>query len=524
MGYKVVLTCDRTMASNYHGLSFLGFSACLPQGTLPDWLYYRLFTPSAKADKRGALIRAYAGLRKIEASLLEQGFHRDEVIVAHPDHLSKVIDEETKIVSICSIDPLGIGPATSTFTELWGGEGRMKVQLKKLVNHKNIKKYKPTLVSGGPGSWQFAIKPEDREELGIKHVIVGEGEKVVPPLFRNIINGETDIPTVTEGVPVSAEEIPDCVGGTVTGLVEVTRGCARSCAFCVPTLRKVRSRPVERIINEAMVNVESGTNGALLHGEDILLYKSDGLKVNSDAVIDLFSKVSQAPGINWVGASHASLSSVASAPEAVEGIAKVLDLGTKEHPVAYFQVGIETASPKLIERHMKGKVYPFKPSEWPDTIVKGMEICHNNNIICSGTIILGLPGEEPEDLQLTLDTIHRLDPYTSIVVPLLFTPMETTRLEYAEGITKEGLTELHHQVITACWEHNLKKLPMIWSHYGRNAHPAVKLAINAMMKLGTPIVRKRLHKHAEKNGVQLDSFQAARELIHIRAREEALPA
>ncbi len=505
MGYPIVLTCDRTMASNYHGLSFLGFSACLPQGTLPDWLYYRLFTPTAKVDKRGGLIKAYAGLRKIEAALLEAGFDRDDIIVAHPDHLHKVISEKTKIVSICSIDPLGIGPATSTFTELWGGEGRMKVQLRKLTSHKAIQKHKPTVVAGGPGAWQLAIKEDDRKELGVDHVLLGEGETLVPQVFRQIMDGTPPTKTVLEGEPVSADDIPDIVGGTVTGLVEITRGCARSCAFCVPTLRKVRSRSVDRVIAEAKVNIEAGTNGALLHGEDVLLYKSDGLKVNSEAVVDLFRQVRQTDGINWVGASHASLSSIASAPEAVEGIREVLKLGTKRHPVTYFQVGIETASPKLIERHMKGKVYPFKPHQWPDTIVEGMRIAHENHIICSGTIILGLPGEEQEDLQLTLDTIRRLKPYTSMVVPLLFTPMETTRLEYAKGIYKNDLTPLHHELIMACWEHNLNKLPTIWNHYGRNANPLVKYSVKLMMKLGTPIVKWKMYRNARKNGVVIGS-------------------
>ena len=39
----------------------------------------------------------------------------------------KIITDDTKIVSISSNDPLGVGPATSTFVELWGGEGRIPV-------------------------------------------------------------------------------------------------------------------------------------------------------------------------------------------------------------------------------------------------------------------------------------------------------------------------------------------------------------------------------------------------------------
>jgi hypothetical protein len=35
MGYPIVLTCDRIMAGNDHVSMFFGFSACLPQGTMP---------------------------------------------------------------------------------------------------------------------------------------------------------------------------------------------------------------------------------------------------------------------------------------------------------------------------------------------------------------------------------------------------------------------------------------------------------------------------------------------------------
>ena len=102
MAYKIVITCDRTLASDYHGLIFFGFSACLPSGTLPDWLYYPLFCPNGKHDADGRLLHANCGMRKIEAALLADGFNRDDIVVAHPDCLEKVIGPETEIVSISS--------------------------------------------------------------------------------------------------------------------------------------------------------------------------------------------------------------------------------------------------------------------------------------------------------------------------------------------------------------------------------------------------------------------------------------
>jgi len=500
MGYKIVLTCDRTMASNYHGNMFFGFSACLPQGVLPDWFYYPVFCPSGPADEEGRLIRANYGMRKIEAALLANGFNRNEVIVAHPDCLDRVITRDTKIVSISSNDPLGIGPATSTFVQLWGGEGRMAVKLRELLNNPSIKKFGPTIILGGPGAWQLEVHPERRKELGIDSVVVGEGEVTAHKLFKQILNDNSLVPEVVKGEIARDSDIADIVGGSICGIIEITRGCSRSCAFCVPSLKKVRSRPLKNILTEVRTNVESGNRGIILHGEDIFQYQSKGLSVNHGAVVELFSQVYDVPGVKWITASHASLSSVMSSPETVKMVSKVLELGTEKHPTKAFQVGIETGSPKLINKHMKGKVYPFKSRDWPDVVREAFKLLHENHIVSCSTIIMGLPDEDQNDIQQTIDLIQGLKPYQSIIVPLLFTPMETTRLEYATPLLKKDLTPKHHELISVCWDHNLDWFPALWANYGRDNSLFIKTIIRILIKFGTRPIRKKVHRNAMKHG------------------------
>ncbi len=52
-GYKVVLTAERTLMSEYAGDIFLGFSACVPRGLIPDKLYFSLFCPYENAGASG---------------------------------------------------------------------------------------------------------------------------------------------------------------------------------------------------------------------------------------------------------------------------------------------------------------------------------------------------------------------------------------------------------------------------------------------------------------------------------------
>jgi radical SAM superfamily enzyme YgiQ (UPF0313 family) len=60
-----------------------------------------------KSDDEGRLKLAPYSLRKIEAALLEYGFDEKDVIVADPNKLDKVIDEQTKVIGLTVHDPLG---------------------------------------------------------------------------------------------------------------------------------------------------------------------------------------------------------------------------------------------------------------------------------------------------------------------------------------------------------------------------------------------------------------------------------
>lgn len=499
MGYPVVLTCDRTMASEYHGLMFLGFSACIPQGTIPDWIYYPLFCPSAPVRKNGSLIYANCGIRRIESALLSNGFGSEDIIVAHPDYLDKVIDSSTRILSVSSNDPLGIGPATTTFGDLWGGEARMAHKLRELLHHKAVLHHKPFVFLGGPGSWQLAENPSKQKELGIDCVVVGEGDVTAPKLFRSVLEGNREeIPDIVYGDVTPVEKISTIAGGTIIGLIEVTRGCARSCAFCAPSVRKVRSLPMKVILDDVRVNIEAGNDGVILHGEDMLLYQSDGLSINSDAVANLIHEVYSVTGVNFVGISHVSLSSIVSSPQTIKKMAEILELGTFNHPVNYYQVGIETGSPALIGKLMKGKVYPFKPEQWPDVVRDGFRISHENHFVCCATIILGLPGETPEDVRLTTQLVRSLHPYQSVIIPLFFTPVQTTRLQDQKPFTKKDLTPLHDDLLAACWEHNAKWFPELWKYYGRNKNVVLRKSVDFFLKHGIRFFQNRMLKDAAK--------------------------
>ena len=458
-GVKIVLTADRTLMSNYGGGIFLGFSACVPTGLMPPKLYFKIFCPPVETGREGAAVFAPYGTRKIESALLNYGFDENDVMVVSPDHLYRVVGPDTKVIGITENDPLGIGPATTTFRGLFGGVPFMTTKFLEILTQHRLSRFKPRIILGGPGAWQLA-EEEKRKALGVDCVVVGEGELVVPPLTEKAVRGER-IPGVVYGQPTPEEEIPPIRKPSICGLVEIARGCGRGCKFCTPTLSKFRCHPVDYVLKEVEVNVRAGNPFVLLHAEDVLRYKAKGLRINSEKVLSLFKAVKTHPGVRSVGISHFALSSVVAAPHLVEGISEILELDAQNWLSG--QVGIETGSHRMIEQHMVGKCKPFKPEEWPEIVVQAFEVLSENNWVPVSTLILGLPGERESDVFDTIHLVRELRGFKSLIVPLFFVAMGMLREE--KSFTLDEMKPAHVELLLECWEHNFYWFPRLIREY-----------------------------------------------------------
>ncbi len=445
--------------SNYVGGMFLGFSSCVPAGFIPPYFYFKIFCPPVDVSREGAAVLAPYGTRKIEAALLEYGFDEKDVMVVSPEHLSRALGPDTKVVGITETDPMGIGPATTTFRGLFGGYPQMAWMFLQLLLRIRLSKYKPKIIVGGPGAWQLE-EEYNRKVLGIESVVIGEGEIVVPPLFEKVVKGK-NIPGVVYGDPVPEEKIPLIRRPGVCGLVEIARGCGRGCKFCTPTLKSFRCQPLDYILKEVEINVRFGNPYILLHAEDILRYKAKGIKINRGEVLKLFQTVSSHPGVKSVEISHFALSSIAAAPDLVEGISHILELDSKNWLSG--QTGLETGSIRMINQHMLGKCKPFKPEEWPDVVAQAFRVLNENHWVPVSTLILGLPHETEKDIFDTLHLIRELRSFKSMIVPLFFVAMGTLGKE--KSFTLNDMKAAHTELLLECWEHNLNWLPELVNEY-----------------------------------------------------------
>ncbi|MEM4243782.1 MAG: radical SAM protein [Candidatus Bathyarchaeia archaeon] len=445
----VLLTADRTLMSNYHNNEFLGFGTCAPPNFLPEWFYSFLFFPPIKESK-GIPAAAPYGLRKIEAQLLKEGF---DVATVSPDHIEDYITD-AKVLGIHTMDPFGLGPASTTLAAIFKKEPYLAKYFQILLSNPAIKKAKKNglkFIVGGPGAWQFRYRPKFVEEHGIDCIIEGEAEKVIGKFFRDALEGK-ELPKYYEvnvGEAPALEEIPDIVNPSINGLVEIGRGCCRGCEFCNVTLRPLRWYPLEKIKREITLNVTSGkVSGCCLHAEDVMLYGSRNTRPNEEKLIKLHEFVvkSNNGGLSW---SHCSLAAVASNPQLFTKIAEII---LQKQPWWGAEIGIETGSRKLAEKIMPAKAHPFKAEEWPEVVKTGMGLMHENRLVPACTLIVGLPEETEDDIIRTMELVDDLKHVRSLIVPLFFVPLG--RLKQKDWFKRAELTGLHKQLLFQCVEHD----------------------------------------------------------------------
>jgi radical SAM superfamily enzyme YgiQ (UPF0313 family) len=457
---SIILTADETMMSRYRGGMFLGFSTCSPRGIMPDWLYFAAFTPPVPR-KDGIAVYSDYGLRILEASLIEDGFGAEEVAIVHPKDLNGMVGPETRIVGIGAHDPLGINPPTSTFVDMVRtGPPYNRVKFMELL--KNLSPMDVDVVVGGKGAWQVA-DPVIMDKLGIDYVHLGEGEISVPKTFRSIINGE-DVPRVVTGEDVPVEKIPKIRGPTTHGLVEISRGCCRGCAFCTPSMWRIRHKPVEQILHDVKVNAQAGNHNIILHSEDVLLYGVKGVNPDREKILDLVNRVAAVPGVRSLSFSHVALATVYHNQKLVEEISELLST-LPDHVFNCTQTGVETGSPRLMEIYMKGKALPAKPDEWPEVVTGSLGFLNDNNWACACTLISGLPGETNDDVLRTLELMNIIKQFRMFYVPMNFVSMGSSFLSEEKSFTVNKMTPAHWMLVGECIDHDVRLSKRLSSYF-----------------------------------------------------------
>lgn len=458
------------------------------------------------------------GLRVIEA-LLARHFGEDNIAVCYPDQLERFVGPETRAIGIHAHNPLGITFATDVYAGFYGSdcEPINAAEFRRLIQHPVIEEHRRhlKLIVGGPGAWQIAHKGL-QAAWRIDTLVNGEAEEVAADLFERAVRGE-DLPPRIDCKSPKLASIPAGVNRSTFGVVEITRGCGRGCQFCSVALRAGKSIPLEHILENVRRAVAQGADTITFCTEDLFLYEQGKrFATNLQALKRLFECVAAVPGVKHIMMTHGTIAPVVVQPEIVEELHLAVDKSVNQHPesthpdkrYAMMFVGLETGSVRLFRQFMKGKSYPFRPEQWPDVVLKGMEIMNRANWFPMCTFILGLPGETDEDTRQSLDLLYALKDAKWCVIPTLFVPLEDTKLESKDGAKIGRLTELQWEFFFTCWRYNIDffrrersvqwkfnlGIPIYYYLLGRRMFgPAMKWPLFRLAHFPEKLLRRRLY-------------------------------
>jgi radical SAM superfamily enzyme YgiQ (UPF0313 family) len=487
---KYVLISDTTLSREYNNFPLLDFLPCAPSATAPRIIYEFLKGKSPPSDNGRAVTAPYA-LRKLESALLMKNKPED-VVIAHEDYLEAFIKEDTEIIGVYTMDPLGLGPLTMSYAVLFDDYSKpwVRIEFEALITRVNRarKETKAKLVVGGPGVWELTLMPEIMQNLGIDFAFQGEADDIIDELFEDIVNWDIHNAQYFQGFQSfdddfhkmwvahdrfitrlraskqypTLEEIPLIRGPTIKGLVEVMRGCGIGCDFCEVTLRPLRYYSPELVIKEVSVNARAGYVNAWLHSDEIFAYEhGPHFTPNYDAIINLFKTAISVKGIKYSNPTHGRISIPAAYPEIVRDISATVRAGP-DHWIGV-QVGLETGSDRLALIHMPNKTLPLKigsDGSWQEIISQGLTNMNRYYWRPAFTVQVGQVDETPDDNWETVALVNGLSAMSVDGRPSEFTviPMQNVPLGLIKSkkFSSMILDESQLAVYYACYRHLMK--------------------------------------------------------------------
>jgi radical SAM superfamily enzyme YgiQ (UPF0313 family) len=146
---------------------------------------------------------------------------------------------------------------------------------------------------------------------------------------------------------------------------------------------------------------------------------------------------------------------------------------------------------------MPNKAAPKKAEDWPKIVRECYSIFCEESWLPVASLVLGLPGEEAEDVRKTIDLVESLMEYTGLILPLFFTPMSQTKLGSVRGFGRDLALPEHWELVGICLEYNLRHLKRLHQLYsermtaGRGVHAALS-ALNLVSDLAMAKYLKRM--------------------------------
>ncbi len=461
----VVLVADRTLSADYKVL-FEGMFATMQTTQVPEFAMRRLMSPPIAVDRHGRAAAAILGLRRVESSLLANtSLGPDDVVCTTPEALPRLLGPWTKIVAVSSSDPLGQGMSNTTtanfqkgqlYTRVW--TARMMAMIREAKRRHGFK-----VIAGGAGAWQWVRDKRASDEQGIDTIFEGYFESQGPAMFTDVIDGKS-VPFHVSERKTTVDDICTLRGPSVLGGIELSRGCGKGCRFCVMSDKKMLHLPTSMILSDLQVNVDAGVRSVFSGSEDFFRYGGSGSAVNFERLHGLLTQMQAIPQLGLMQIDHANISSVLQfTDDQLKEIRRALTWREKSDHL-WVNMGIESANGHLVHANCPGKIAPFQPDNWEQMVRQTAQRMTQNGFSCVFSIILGLPGETPDDVQRTLNLVNDVSAHRAVIFPIFYEPPGRGD-QFGPRFDLTRMRQDHLDLFSTCYEFNFKRVPkIVWDN------------------------------------------------------------